>query len=184
LTTHRTDRILTSIIGYTEGLTTKLPNARTHLRQLINSIDGFPVGADTDTPSGGGLTLTITHRDDPTIPEDQVDRVPATAVELAAHRRSQLELDLGYIDATLNDVVKSLLKLHRECDRIIGTRIETPRCDGGTGREGHLLPRAEGGWSDPSCHNVPSEGRKTCDSCRQRFHRWAREHGHHTAATA
>jgi hypothetical protein len=85
------------------------------------------------------------------------------------------EARLDGLSQELNAMTLIVTNLLRECDRIIGAPTVTYRCDGGVGRDGYTLPRGGGGWSEPDCFNVPSEGRKTCDPCRMRAFRWKRD---------
>lgn len=141
--THRTDRILTSIIGLTEGLTTKLPAARDQLNRTINAIDGYPVG--TDSPK-----VTASSE--------------LTTVENAAHQRIRLQEERMGIDIALNGITTALAELHRACDRIIG-RQPVARCTGGQGRSGSIE------WGDANCWSIPSRN-GLCDACYQRERRW------------
>ena len=162
MNTHRTDRTIDTIVGLAEGLSTKLPAARDHLLREIRLLDGFTGGSDAPKVKATS---------------------ELTGVERAASQRIHHQQRMDALNDEINAVVLVLRNLHSECDRIVATRVETPRCDGGAGRSGHMIPRAEGGWSDPTCHNVPSLERKTCDACRQRFHRWARENDVRVAAS-
>jgi hypothetical protein len=151
----RIDRTIDSIIGGLENLTVKLPHARAILLVELAGI-GEPAGTayDGDGIRGGGEN---------------------TPTEAGALTRVHVQARLDGLSQELNAMTLIVTNLLRECDRIIGTPTVTYRCDGGVGRDGYTLPRGGGGWSEPDCFNVPSEGRKTCDQCRQRAYRWKRD---------
>jgi hypothetical protein len=154
--TERIDRTISSIIGGLENLTVKLPAARAHLIAQIR-ITGEPASTPTDA-------TTVTHTSE------------LTPVEAAANNRAHLQAILDDWSATLDAIALQVTHLNRDCDRAIGTRTpgrQTPRCDGGINYRGYIIPIAEGGWSNPGCHDTPSEG-KTCDNCEQRASMWAR----------
>jgi hypothetical protein len=151
----RIDRTIDSIIGQLENLTVKLPNARAVLlTELAHA--GTPSGTAYD---GDGIRSGS----------------ESTSVEVGALRRTQLQGRLDGLSHELNAMSLIVTTLLRECDRIIGKQVEVYRCDGGVGRDGYDQSRADGGWSEPDCFNVPSDKRTTCDACRQRADRWKRQ---------
>jgi hypothetical protein len=150
--THRIDRTIDSIIGQLEHLTSKLPAARTHLLAQLATA-GEPAAHPTDTPGRGGGQ--------------------STSVEAAILTRAHLRNQLDGLNDELNAIALIAVNLRRDCDRIIGTRTVTPRCDGGVGRDGYLVPASDGGWSNPGCWNVP-DGSTTCDTCIAAAEAWQR----------
>lgn len=153
--THRIDRTIDSIIGQLEHLTTKLPAARTTLINQLAHVADITASRHDQQPSTTSNGSTV-----------------EAAVLAAAHIRTQLD----NLSHELNAITLIATNLNRDCDRIIGTRTPTDRCDSGIGRDGYNIPRQDGGWSDPTCWNVPPDNRKTCDACRQRADRWKRQH--------
>jgi hypothetical protein len=149
-------RALEQIIGQAESLTVKLPAARDHLLVELHHLDGMPGGSDA--------------------PKVQASS-ELTAVERAVAGRANVQARLKDLDDNLHAASLILRHLRSDCDKILGTRFEVPRCDGGVGYEGYMIPQADGGWSNPSCANVPSDGRKTCDQCRGRASTWKRRRG-------
>jgi hypothetical protein len=152
----RIDRTIDSIIGQLENLPVKLPNARAVLLTELNNI-GAPGAAAYD-----GVKVTG-------------GKAELTGVEAAADRRVHLNARLQAYNDELNAISLIVTNLLRDCDRAIGKQPEVYRCDSGVGRDGYKLARADGGWSELDCFNVPSEGRTTCDACRQRAGRWKRQ---------
>lgn len=152
--THRLHRTIDAIIGGLEKLNVNLPAARATLLADL-AVTGEPRAATTDGTGRG----TSEH----------------TPTEAAALNRDHLQRQLDNLTAELDACSRIVTNLNNDCTRIIGHRTDTPRCDGGVGRDGYLIPRNQGGWSDPGCHNVPADGRKTCDACRQRADRWKRQ---------
>jgi hypothetical protein len=154
--TQRIDRTIDSIIGQLENLSTKLPNARAVILTELANL-GAPGGTAYDGAkvTGGKAELTT--------------------VEAAASRRIDSQARLDGWSHDLNAISLIVTNLLRDCDRAIGKQTETYRCDGGVGRDGYAMPRDGGGWSEPACWNVPSEGRTTCDPCRARASRWKRQ---------
>lgn len=149
----RVDRTIDSIIGTLENLKTKLPAARTELITQLR-LAGELCAADPSRPN-------IIHTND------------TTPTERAVLTRDRVQALLDDLDQTLNAMATIAHNLHRDCDRYIGTRIAVPRCDGGVNYRGYLLTIAQGGWSNPTCTNIPTEG-KTCDTCQNRAAMWAR----------
>ena len=154
--TQRIDRTIDSIIGQLENLTTKLPNARAVLLAELANI-GAPGGTAYD-----GVKVTG-------------GKAEMTGVEAGASRRTYTQARLDGWSHDLNAISLIVTNLLRDCDRAIGKQPEVYRCDSGIGRDGYSVPRDDGGWSDLNCHNVPTEGRKTCDACRMRADRWKRQ---------
>lgn len=103
-----------------------------------------------------------------------------TAVERAAHTRWQLQANRAQIFDDLNaleELTNSLLKVARYTQGIRGPSTEKPRCDT-RHLDGYLLARDDGGWSDPTCRDVPRSGQKgPCDACYKRHTRWRRLNG-------
>jgi hypothetical protein len=147
VTSHRTDRTINSIIGKAESIGTKLPNARHRLIERLNNIDGYTTGSDAPKVKATS---------------------ELTGVERAADLRTVLD-DLRSLDGRLNDVVKILSELDRDCDRHIGTRHEVPRCTA-TGREGAIE------WADPNCYDAQLRG-TLCAKCYMRERRWRQRNG-------
>lgn len=158
-TSTTTDRVLDSIIGLCESLRVKLPAARAHLLAQL-AICGEPA-ATGDAPK-------VSHT------------AELTPVEAAAHQATHLRTELRALDDELNAAALTLRNLHRDCNRVLGTRQPAPRCDGGVGRDGYLTPLDEGGWSHPDCWNIPDldadTGRQhtTCATCRAAAEAWRR----------
>lgn len=150
--TVRIDRTIDSIIGQLEHLTVKLPAARTHLLAQL-AVVGEPAAHPTDSPGRGGSS--------------------STKVEASVLARAWLQSQLDSLNAELNAIALIATNLRRDCDRIVGTRTAAPRCDGGVGRDGYLVPASEGGWSNPGCWNVPGDS-TTCDTCIAAAEAWQR----------
>lgn len=147
------DRVIDACIGQLEGLKVKLPAARRSLLAELHTV-GEPGAASYDPPIRG-------HREH-------------TPTEAGALTLDHLRTQLDGLSHELNAVALILRNLHADCDRIIGTRITKPRCDGGVGREGYLIPKEDGGWSTPDCWAIPPEGAKTCDRCSSAATLWKR----------
>jgi hypothetical protein len=187
------------IDGYTRQLRTLIPAAKQHIRTELAHIDGMRAtasGADTGGGSGSQRVVTIdepctgyrrctstkcadrdTRHEHPCrVPGEHEHRVavPVTAVEAASMRRTELAHKLTDWDDRLDATAKVLAALIRDARRTIGTRTEAPRCDGGVGYEGYLIPDTEGGWSNTDCHEIPDVGRKTCNKCRAAAAMWKR----------
>jgi hypothetical protein len=175
-----------------ENAAHKLPAARQHIRIELSHLDGHssvhPGHGDEPgvprPPLEGKCTANVPDRHDPDILIDCGRHRPCglhdTPVELTrpervAAERIRLGTLMADIDARVATIAMLATDLLRDCDRLVGTRVETPRCDGGVGRDGYHLARSDGGWSEPDCENVPAEGRKTCDACRKRAQRWKDE---------
>jgi len=183
--------ILDRIIGTAETLAPLLTATRTILNAQHDCNDGYPTiasGANTDG-RGGQRTITVNEpctgwrrgkdlidlircpiEGEHTHPE----HVPVTSVEAAALNRTNTDhTDNEQLDAELHAALQTLTNLTRDCRHIIGphlTPTPKPRCDGGTGRDGHLQ------WGRPDCTNIPDTGRKLCHACRQRMTRWRKQH--------
>ncbi len=124
---------------------TTISAARAHLRHERHLIDGYPGGNDEPVVTATSET---------------------TPVERAVLARQHIDNRLADLGALVRGLVTLTLELCRTADTALGVRVETPRCSA-TGREGAMLARADGGWSDPTCTNVPSRG-PLCDSCARR----------------
>jgi hypothetical protein len=146
---HRVDRTIDSIIGTAEHIGIKLPAAKAELLYRLHTIDGYPTG--TYAPK---VTATT----------------ELTTVEVAADQRIHLEADLRWLDDELNAAVLVLANLARECDRIIGMRLQGPGRCSAVGRQGAIE------WGDANCWNAPDRG-PLCARCYQRERRWRQHNG-------
>lgn len=147
-------RTIDAIIGGLERLTINLPAARaTLLADLATT--GEPRAATTDPGRG---------------------KSEHTPTEAAALTRDHITRHLDNLTAELDACAKIVTNLNADCTRIIGHRTDTPRCDGGVGRDGYLT------WGRPDCTNVPGDGRRICDACRQREYRWRKSVGREARA--
>lgn len=158
---HGTDRTINGIVGLAEGLSTKLPFARTIL--LLDVPDGYGRDRSYDkirgTDGGSPVESAVIGRD------TNDDEKPRRAVMM-----------LKGLSDELDAVVKTLRNLHADCDRIIGTKVEVPRCTS-TGREGAI------DWHDADCWDAPMVG----PLCAKHYHkerRWRIAHGKPTREEA
>jgi len=151
----RSSSVLNTIVGLAEGLSSKLPNAKAHLLSEMRQCDSLPGGSDA--------------------PKVQAT-AELTAVERAASRRMALQADLNALDAELDSVVATLRVMQQNCDKILGTRIEVPRCSA-AGREGAIE------WSVPDCWDAPTVS-TLCAKCYHRERRWRQARGLPTRGAA
>jgi hypothetical protein len=146
-------------IAHLEHLHRELPIARRVLVEELGRIDSMA------TPDGEAGPVSGTG----------VDATSPT--ERAAVQRLAVTRRIHDLTGALDDVVRTIVGLRRDCQqhvRAVTVEAPKPRCDGGAGYEGYLLPRVEGGWSYPDCSNIPPDYRRTCDRCRQAAARWKR----------
>lgn len=152
------DRRINAAIGRLERLAVKLPAAVDALLDQRRKIDGWPPGPGIHVSHTAELTPT----ESPVEARLHIDRLIANLYD-----------ELDAVRLTLRNV-------EHDCDRYLDTtrpildEPPKPRCDGGTGYEGYLIPATEGGWSNPDCHNIPDQGRKTCNHCRGAAASWKR----------
>lgn len=155
-----TDAALDFIVTYAAFLRNEIPAAKSAIRALM------PDGLRGHTYNSTGAA----------------SNTYASPVESTVLHRIPGNHTLRTLDDELDATVKTLRNLLNDCRRIhqLGTKLPprdgcAARCDGGAGRDGYLVSKADGGWSEPGCNNVPSRDRRTCDACRQRHYRWLRE---------
>lgn len=149
MTRNYPDPALIAAARLIENLATKIQQARARIREQIDDIDGWT--GNSDAPK-------VTHT------------AELTPVESAAAQRLRLQWTIDDLEAHCRAIARIAHNACVDADRIIGTRVEVPRCDGGIGREGYLE------WGRPDCTNVPGPSRRQCDRCRQAEYRWRREH--------
>jgi hypothetical protein len=124
----------------------------------VDNAEAAYLAAD-GTPGTGGDNLNITQSQSET-----------TAVEAAALRRAGIDSRVRNVRRRLLDDIQRDARRHAD-----DLELEpTPRCDA-TGRDGWMIPRADGGWSDLNCDNVPARG-KLCVGCYHRERRWRKAH--------
>lgn len=102
--------------------------------------------------------------------------VKLNGVEAAAERAWQLRADRAQIyddveacesfAASMRNVMRTA-----QGTRIARTDLNNGRCYTDPGLTDYLIPRDEGGWSDPACANKSRSKTKPglCDACRQRL---------------
>jgi hypothetical protein len=98
--------------------------------------------------------------------------VTLTSVERAAEEALRIQRWYDDITAAQKLAAITISDLLRNCERVLGMRVSPAKCDA-TGREGYLLPRSEGGWSDLACEQA-AEKSGLCDACYMREYRWRR----------
>lgn len=132
-----------------ENLATKLPHARHHIHQQINTIDGWRATGETD--------IKVQHTNE------------LTPVETAAQQRLNLWQQLTDLETQARHLATIAANACNNADHITGTRIETPRCTGGFGRDGAIQ------WGRPDCQDIRGRG-ELCIACYHRERRWRQEH--------
>jgi hypothetical protein len=145
------DRHLITAAQLVEALATKVPRTRALLLDRVHAVDGWPSGSD----------------------EPKVAHSASSApTEAAGAKRLVLAHRLNDLATAKANLVTAVTELSRLCDRVLGPEltVETPRCDGGAGREGAIE------WGKPDCTNVP-KSRRICDRCRWAEYQWRKEHG-------
>lgn len=132
-----------------------------HIALELQNVDGY-AGGGSDYGGGSRSTNEL------------------TGVEARAERRirlmkdaEQLRDDLG----RLEDITSSMLRICRHAQGVRLVSTEPARCWGG-GLDGYNIPIQDGGWSDPSCTNIPDNGETgPCTTCLDRHKRYRRERG-------
>lgn len=158
------DRRINAAIGRLERLAVKLPAAVDALLDRRRKIDGWNGAGQVHVQQTAELTPT----------------------EASVDQRLHIDRLIANLYEEIDAIALTARNVEADCDRYLdaGRPIvdePKPRCDGGAGYEGYLIPTGEGGWSNPECHNIPSEGRKTCDQCRGRASTWKRRNGNVTS---
>lgn len=155
---------------------TQTEQARRHLSAEIRLCDGLPTSTFGAQRVGGGgrgpttMRVPITDENGDWIDGERAyDEVPATSVEMAAIQRQHLQEQRDDLNALCRGIVTMANELSATCRRILGIRIEVPRCSA-TGRDGAIE------WHDPSCTNVPSRG-TLCEKHSKSEWRWRTLHG-------
>jgi hypothetical protein len=175
----RPDPRLIAASRLVENLAYKLPVARLRVLEQITAIDGVGAlasGADTGGGSAGARAVRVLISDDDGEPildafgKRQYDDVPVTGVEDYAFKRIALQAELEDLMAHAAAIATIASNALNDADRMIGIRIEVPRCSS-AGREGSELPWPGEGWADDTCSKVPTRG-ALCDACSKREYRW------------
>jgi hypothetical protein len=183
----RIDRQMEATAMLAQRLAEVLPLVRDHVvtelatARVFGGWSSHTAGASLPSPGAPSKVLDgPCHRaaeDDPGAycPHDRPcpvhDRpVTLTSVERAAEEA--LRIQRWYADITQSQklVAVTLADALRNCEKLLGMRISPAKCDA-TGREGYLVPRAEGGWSDLACEEA-AEKSGLCVACYFREYRW------------
>jgi len=160
----------------------RIDQAIDHLLHELHILDGYPTTTNSTGPRGqrtirvqlegsDGEPLTDHHQ------RPVTDQVPVTTVEDVALKRHQITDRLDDLQAHVHGILTMHNELARAINDAIATRTAPPPklCDA-TGREGYMEPRADGGWSDLACTNIPARG-PLCIPCYHRERRWRIDHG-------
>lgn len=121
-----------------EHLAELYPDAVEYLAHLEAQIDGWSQGSEVHVRASAALTT----------------------VEAAADRRLQHALDRADIESGVHLLHVTIDDLLRSCHaalRTSGRKPEGPRLCDPSGREGSLVPLAEGGWADWTCRDAATK---------------------------
>lgn len=138
-----------------------------HIRRELLITDGYKStasGASDGTPGGG-------------------DGRPTEAAMLARYeltsRREAIRDRLRTIADEVNGLDHDLQRASRYRTPA-DVKAESPRCSahGMAGADVPYTPHSRdprNGWSDPTCHDMPTKGSSLCERCLKRHDRWGRE---------
>jgi hypothetical protein len=148
-----TDRVIDGLIGALEALRNEHAIAEHCLLAERTRADAWPTGSDNPHTTGGD---------------------PTSTTERAALKRILIDTELNAYRDELNAIVLIVRNLRRDCQNTARRRDhappDTPRCNGGQGRDGNIE------WGAPDCHNIPTR-HQLCDNCYMRERRWRITHG-------
>jgi hypothetical protein len=181
------DRQMEATALLADRLAEVLPLVRDHVANEIARfrVAGYPSQAIGAEPYVGPPTKLLegpcqrNHEDDPDepCPHDRPcpvhDRpVQLTSVERAVEQVGRIQSWYADLEAQQKVIAMTVADALRSCETMLGMRVTIPvrLCDC-RGREGASIPRAEGGWSDPSCKQA-AEKSGLCDACYMREYRW------------
>lgn len=164
----------------------RIDQAVNHLLDELHLLDGYPTtttGAANQGPRGQRcITVHLEDADgEPLLDANGkpvTEQVPVTTVEDVALKRQAITDQLADLHAQARGVLTMHNQLAATITQALRTRVtvtDVKPCDA-TGREGYMIPRDSGGWSDLACTNIPARG-TLCIPCYHRERRWRTAHG-------
>ncbi len=111
-----------------------------------------------------------------------LEPVTLTTVERSAQRRTTLGTHQWQIHENITAIARIIYHTQDVCAQVFGgdtptEPVDKPRCWAGN-LDGYMIARADGGWSDLTCTNIPRRGDAgICDACYARHIRYRKRLG-------
>lgn len=160
MTAQRTNRRMLNIARALELDAPNTQAALDHLALEATRIELWPTATNGDGMPRGADTTTQ--------PEREIVRI-----DTIREKTTTIHQLLEALDGCRRD-------LRDYCHQIL-TQAKAPtpppRCDGRQ-LDGYIIALDDGGWSDPTCREIPRRGDSgPCDKCYQRHRRWRQRRG-------